>query len=65
MTALSDYTTRLLAGTGLTNEAARAAASGLIPASSPAEHALRDGWTAADRATLPPTLPIDTEDDPT
>lgn len=52
MDNLTAYATRLLLGTGLTPAAARAAASGITPASTPAEHALRDGWTATDRAVL-------------
>lgn len=58
MSAFPDFATRLLAGTGLTTDTARSVAAGLTPTSAPAESALRDRWTATDRATLPTTLPI-------
>ncbi len=65
MDTLTDHAARLLLGTGLTAETARAAAAGITPASTPAEHALRDGWTATDRAVLaPPVHDEDTEGEP-
>ncbi len=65
MDNLTAYATRLLLGTGLTPAAASAVASGITPASTPAEHALRDGWTATDRAVLAPPAPDeDTEGQP-
>ncbi len=54
---LTIYAARLLLGTGLTPATAQPVAAGVTPASSPAEHALRDGWTAGDRATLPAAPP--------
>ncbi len=54
MESLDVHATRLLLGTGLTPADARHTAAGITPASTAAEHALRDGWTATDRATLPP-----------
>lgn len=57
---LTTYAARLLLGTGLTPVTARSVAAGITPASTPVEHALRDGWTASARATLPdPSVAVD------
>ena len=57
---LITYATRLLLGTDLTPVTARSVAAGITPASTPAGHALRDGWTAGARATLPdPPVAVD------
>jgi len=57
---LTTYATRLLLGTDLTPVTARSVAAGITPASTPAEHTLRDGWTASARATLAaPSVAVD------
>ena len=63
MVTLTDYATRLLVGTGLNPASARAAAAGITPASTAAEHALREGWAASARASLPPPLTPETPED--
>lgn len=54
--SLRDHAARLLVGTDLTPDQALRVATGSLPASGPAARAVRDGWTAADTATVPPAL---------
>lgn len=52
-TDLTGYAARLLVGTGLDPDQAARAAAGQSNDQTPATAALRDGWTAPERAATP------------